>query len=215
MADESAARSSTVRVAIHSFDDLTRSGLLGYMRYDSRLVLAESGSEADVTVVAADVADAATLGLLRKLGQDAGEEGLDFVVVGRRWEANISVAVELGVRAVLLRTAFGAPDFVRTLITVARGGASLPPSLQAALMDQMRLIQQEVLAPRGLTASGVSTREVDVLRLVAEGWELSDIAKKLAFSERTIKYVLYGMMKRLHLRNRAHAVSYAIRAGLI
>ncbi|MFF4302676.1 response regulator transcription factor [Streptomyces sp. NPDC001601] len=61
----------------------------------------------------------------------------------------------------------------------------------------------------------MNAREVDVLRLLAEGWELADIADKLGFSERTIKYVLYGLMKRLDLRNRAHAVSYAIRAGLI
>lgn len=54
-----------------------------------------------------------------------------------------------------------------------------------------------------------------MLRLVAEGTELADIATKLSYSERTVKYILYGVMKRLHLKNRAHAVSYAIRAGII
>ncbi|WP_239013681.1 response regulator transcription factor [Streptomyces sioyaensis] len=51
--------------------------------------------------------------------------------------------------------------------------------------------------------------------MVSEGKELAEIAAKLCYSERTVKYILYGLMKRLQLRNRSHAVSYAIRAGLI
>jgi DNA-binding NarL/FixJ family response regulator len=137
------------------------------------------------------------------------------MVVWRRWNADVSALIDQGVRAVLWRDSFTPVDFARTLVTVAQGGGSLPSSLQGTLMQQVRLTQREILGPRGLTASGISTREVDVLRLVAEGQELSDIATKLSYSERTVKYVLYGLMKRLQLRNRAHAVSYAIRAGLI
>ncbi|MEC3993803.1 response regulator transcription factor [Actinacidiphila sp. DG2A-62] len=208
----------TVRVAVHSSDELTRAGLVSYLRYDRRLSLAETAREADVTVVAAEVANASTLGLLHRLAEDAGAEpgGLNFVVVvGRRWEADVSAAVDRGVRAVLPRGSFAATEFAQTLISVAQGGGSLPAPLQGALMEQIRVIQREVLAPRGLSASGVSAREVDVLRLLAEGCELADIADRLRFSERTIKYVLYGLMKRLELRNRTHAVSYAIRTGLI
>lgn len=207
-----------VRVAIHSSDGLTRAGLVSYLRHDRRLSLVETADEADVTVVAAEVANASTLGLLRRLAEDSGVEpdGMNFVVVvGRRWEADVSAAVDRGVRAVVSRGSFTAAEFTRTLIAVAQGGGSLPAPLQGALMEQLRVIQRDVLAPRGLSGNGVNAREVDVLRLLAEGWELADIAEKLCFSERTIKYVLYGLMKRLELRNRAHAVSYAIRTGLI
>jgi DNA-binding NarL/FixJ family response regulator len=54
---------------------------------------------------------------------------------------------------------------------------------------------------------------VDVLRLVAEGMDTSYIARKMNYSERTIKKVLADLMRRLDLRNRAHAVSYALRRG--
>jgi DNA-binding NarL/FixJ family response regulator len=54
-----------------------------------------------------------------------------------------------------------------------------------------------------------------VLRLVADGLDTHQIAEKLAYSERTIKNVLYGVMSRLQLRNRAHAVAYALREGYI
>lgn len=210
----------TVRVAIHAPEDLTRAGLVSYLKLDRRLSHATAVRDADVTVVAADTAGAATSDLLRDLSGE-GEPGSDsadsrFVLVAsRRWSADVSALVDQGVRAVLWRDSFTPADFARTVVTVAQGGGSLPSSLQGTLMQQVRLTQREILAPRGLTASGISTREVDVLRLVAEGQELSDIATKLNYSERTVKYVLYGLMKRLQFRNRAHAVSYAIRAGLI
>ena len=72
-----------------------------------------------------------------------------------------------------------------------------------------------MLAPRGLRFSGLSDREVDVLRLVAEGYDTGEIARRLAFSERTIKSVLHDVTTRLQLRNRAHAVAFAVREGFI
>ncbi|MGW2043477.1 hypothetical protein ACWCO4_36290, partial [Streptomyces virginiae] len=42
-----------------------------------------------------------------------------------------------------------------------------------------------------------------------------DLAAKLAYSERTVKNVMHGLTTRLHLRNRAHAVAYALREGYI
>jgi DNA-binding NarL/FixJ family response regulator len=77
------------------------------------------------------------------------------------------------------------------------------------------VLQREVLAPNGLSASGLEPREVSVLRLIAEGWGTEEIAKELAYSERTVKNVIFNLTTRLHLRNRAHAVAYALRAGVI
>lgn len=59
------------------------------------------------------------------------------------------------------------------------------------------------------------SREVAVLQLVAEGYDTAEIARTLSYSERTIKKVLHDMTKRLQLRNRSHAVAYAVRAGFI
>jgi DNA-binding NarL/FixJ family response regulator len=61
----------------------------------------------------------------------------------------------------------------------------------------------------------LSAREVDVLKLVAEGFDTREIAGKLCYSERTVKNVLHGLMLRLRLRNRAHAVAYAARHGYL
>ncbi|MEV0039332.1 response regulator transcription factor [Streptomyces sp. NPDC050804] len=209
----------TVRVAIHSSDAIVRAGLVSCLRNDRRtreVPLGPVGApvqEADVIVVAVDIADASSLDLLGGLCDKP--DARFAMVVGKQWQADVSTAVDRGVRAVLWHDSFSPAAFIQTLLTIADGGGSLPPTLQGTLMEQVRRTQREVLAPRGLTASGVSPREVDVLRLVAEGKELYEIATRLSYSERTVKYILYGLMKRMRLRNRAHAVSYAIRAGLI
>lgn len=205
----------TVRVAIHSSDAVVRAGLVSYLQNDRRTreVPADRIGEADVIVLAVDIAGASSLDLLTSLSDKP--EARYAMVVGKQWQADVSDAVDRGVRAVLWRDSFSPATFIQTLLTITEGGGSLPSNLQGTLMEQVHRTQREVLSPRGLTASGVSPREVDVLRLVAEGEELSDIATKLSYSERTVKYILYGLMKRLHLRNRTHAVSYAIRNGLI
>ncbi len=61
----------------------------------------------------------------------------------------------------------------------------------------------------------MAPREVDVLRLVAEGLDTRQISGKLAYSERTVKNVLHALTTRLQLHNRAHAVAYALREGYI
>jgi DNA-binding NarL/FixJ family response regulator len=71
------------------------------------------------------------------------------------------------------------------------------------------------LGPRGLTFTGLTEREVSVLRLVADGMDTSQIATRLCYSQRTVKNVLHDVTSRLHLRNRSHAVAYALRHGLI
>jgi DNA-binding NarL/FixJ family response regulator len=208
----------TVRVAIYAPDSLTRAGLISLLANDRRLVhVPVAKRDADVTVVATDIVDAATLGLLRRLGGDDrdGEEPCFVLMVGKRWDADVSEAVGCGVRAVLWRDTFTQTDWARTLLTFARGRSSSPTSSHRLPMPRARETQRDVLVPRGLREPGITSRETDILRLVADGEQLSDIAARLCYSERTVKYVLHGMIKRLDLRNRAHAVSYAIRCGLI
>ncbi|WP_229695079.1 helix-turn-helix transcriptional regulator [Streptomyces lacrimifluminis] len=202
-------------MAIHASDPIIRAGLASCLRDDRRVdeVPPDRLHEAHVVVVAVDNADVSTLDLLRGLSD---KPDVRFaLVVGRQWQTDIAAAVDLGVRAVLWRNSFTPANFIRTLLSLAEGGGSLPPTLQGTLMQQIQWVQREVLAPRSLAASGIAPREADVLRLVAEGKEFAEIATKLSYSERTVKYILHGVMKRMQLRNRAHAVSYAIRAGLI
>ena len=72
-----------------------------------------------------------------------------------------------------------------------------------------------MLAPRGLTFSGLTERETSVLRLLSQGCDTAEVGRRLFYSERTVKNIIHDVTSRLELRNRAHAVAYAIREGLI
>ncbi|MFD6288477.1 LuxR C-terminal-related transcriptional regulator [Streptomyces sp. NPDC060205] len=190
-------RTGTVGVAIHASAPLVRAGLAGFVALDPRLheLPRHRIREADAIVVAMDVADASALDLLPSLSDEPGARFL--VVVGRQWRADLSAARERGVRAVVWWD-FCSPDvFARTVRAVAGSDAS------------------DGSAPTPPRAPALNSREVDVLRLIAEGKQCDEIAVELSYSERTVRYILYGAMKRTRTRNRAHAVSYAIRAGLI
>ena len=97
----------------------------------------------------------------------------------------------------------------------AAGDGTIPPDLLGRLLSQLRDLQSNVLSPRGLTLAGLAEREIEVLKLVAEGLDTGEIAEKLCYSERTVKNVLHHLTTRLQLRNRSHAVAYAMRNGLI
>ena len=97
----------------------------------------------------------------------------------------------------------------------ATGRISNESPVGRALLGKRVGEEVQVLAPRGMTFSGLTEREIEVLRLVAEGYDTAEIAKTICFSERTIKSILHDVTTRLQLRNRAHAVAYAVREGLI
>jgi len=101
------------------------------------------------------------------------------------------------------------------VLAVSAGQALLPPAVQGQLLDQVEQVHRNVLAPRGITASGLTVREVTVLRLMSEGLEVAEIALLMSYSERTIKKILSAVLSRFGLRNRTQAVSYAIRLGVI
>jgi DNA-binding NarL/FixJ family response regulator len=66
-----------------------------------------------------------------------------------------------------------------------------------------------------MAVGGLTAWEIDVLRLLAEGWDAARIASELGCSTRTVINVIYRLTTRLGLRNRSHAVAYAIRNGAI
>jgi DNA-binding NarL/FixJ family response regulator len=104
---------------------------------------------------------------------------------------------------------------VRAIISAAAGDGGVPPDLLGGLLNRVSMIQQRVLGPRGLTLSGLTSRELEVLKLLADGYDTAEVARRLAYSERTVKNVVQDITRRHNLRNRTHAVAYALRQGLI
>lgn len=75
----------------------------------------------------------------------------------------------------------------------------------------LTLVSDNVPDPR----PALTPRECDVLALVADGMSTREVARRMAYSERTIKNILQDLTSRLHLNNRTQAVAYAVRNGWI
>ena len=67
----------------------------------------------------------------------------------------------------------------------------------------------------GIDLTGLSSRKADVLRLMSQGKNTGEIALQLSYSDRTVTNILHDVTTRFHLRNRTHAVAFALREGLI
>jgi DNA-binding NarL/FixJ family response regulator len=130
-------------------------------------------------------------------------------------DAGLLAAVEAGTCAIIRRGDARTDVLVRSIRAADAGDGAIPPDLLGRLLDHVSHLQATVLTPRGLSFSGLTTREVDVLRLIADGFDTTEVASRLSYSERTVKNVVADVTRRHGLRNRTHAVAYALRQGLI
>jgi DNA-binding NarL/FixJ family response regulator len=201
----------TVRVLIDASDPVSRAGVRAMLRPAREVELVVPGERADVLLLVEPAVPAARLEEVNRLRGKAR----CVVVTDALAERDMMAAARCGVVSVLPAATVTAGRLVSAIVGVKHGRATLPPHLQAALLRQLTELRRDLLAPNGLTLSGLDARELDVLSLIAEGFRTDEIAAKLSYSEGTVKGVLHGTMTRLGLVNRAHAVAYAIRAGAL
>ncbi|SDJ53697.1 DNA-binding response regulator, NarL/FixJ family, contains REC and HTH domains [Actinokineospora alba] len=131
-------------------------------------------------------------------------------------QAELWSAIEHGLVVLVPRSeATNRSRLLRAITDARKGRGDLPAEQLGAVLQGLKNLQENTLTPRDLTLSGLSQRETEVIRLLADGLDTAEIAERLIYSERTVKNVLHNMLSRLNLRNRAHAVGYALRQGLI
>jgi DNA-binding NarL/FixJ family response regulator len=204
-----------VPVAVHASDPISREGALSQLRRYPEVLLREESESGPGTValLVEETLDEAALTRLRRLVRSEGARAV--LVVGALRETELLDVIECGVGAIVWRHEATATRLVAAVLAAARGDGDLPADLLGRLISQVGSLHRGAAGRSGAPASGLTPREVDVLRLVAEGLDTGEIASKLSYSERTVKNVMHGLTTRLHLRNRAHAVAHALREGYI
>jgi DNA-binding NarL/FixJ family response regulator len=209
------AATTHLTVLIAADDPLSRAGVESQLRGERSIRLVESaaGEPSVLAVVVAEAVDGDVVTLLRHLRRDGVEKSV--LVVTRLDDAGMLLAVENGVAGLLRRAEATTKSLVDTLQSVDSGDGALPADLLGRFMDQVGRLQRRVLAPRGLTFTGLTEREIAVLTLLAEGHDTSEVGRRLFYSERTVKNVVHDITSRFDLRNRTHAVAFAIREGHI
>ncbi len=213
-----------VSVIVRATDPVSEAGLTAQLRTSNELRVLDLEPAEDngltspdgspvVAVVGADRIDADALRLLRHVHRSGTRRVL--MVLAHVDDTALSQVVEAGATSLIRRSEATPAQLISAIRATKRGESFISPDLLGRLVDQVRHLQQHVLSPSGMHLSGFSDREVDVLRLLAEGYTTSEVAGELSYSERTIKSILHDITTRFQLKTRSHAVAYALRMGLI
>ncbi|WP_407705581.1 response regulator [Streptomyces niveiscabiei] len=122
-------------------------------------------------------------------------------------------ALKAGARGYLTKDA-GGDEIVRAVHSVLSGDAGLSPSIQRRLLERLSEPEPEPVEPAG-PPDGLTLRETEVLILIADGLSNQEISRRLHVSTTTVKTHINNLFAKTGLKDRAQAVSYAYRKGLV
>lgn len=190
------SRVRVLTVAVVSSTPLLKAGAACMLREDPHLWIASEPTSARVVVLVEQVCARPHLVHLTEVLDGAV---IPCVLVAVRLdEEDLPLAVECGVVQVLNRDSITQPQLVAAVRAACLPKADGPLSLAEVA-----------------TSPVLTDRECELLRGISEGLSCEQIAARLHCSERTVKNVLRSVLARLRLNNRAQAVAYAIREGVI
>ncbi len=215
--DYGARKMPDLRIMIVADDTLSRAGLAALVSNQPGLLVTGQAASGDLAASAGvylpevmlwDLGWDPTGGLARLAGwhDDPGLAALPLVALLPD-AARAAEAWGAGARGLLLRDV-AAQRLAAALQAAARGLAVLDPALAGALVATR---EQAPIAP----AESLTPREIEVLRLLAEGLPNKAIARRLAISEHTVKFHVNAILGKLGVESRTEAVVRATRLGLV
>ena len=207
----------TVKVLIVDDHPVVRVGLRGVIEGEQDMeVVGEAGNGAEALARVADAGSGGVDVVLMdlRMPQMGGVEAIKelrrtassvrvLVLTTFDTDRDVLPAIEAGATGYLLKDT-GRDELVRAIRTAARGEAVLSPSVATRLLGQVR-------AP----VDALSAREMEVLKLIADGATNREAAVRLFISEATVKSHVLHIYTKLGVNDRAAAVAEAFRRGLL
>ena len=230
-----------LRVVLVDDHRLMREGLKDFLSLRGVDVVGEGGNGHDAVRLARDLHPDVLLmdlsmpeltGLeATRLIQAESPSQVIVILTASEVEADLFEAIKSGARGYLLKS-LDPELLIGHLEAAARGEAALTPALAAKILQELArsaipggppsdppsgepappIVRSSSPAPSDVEP--LTAREHDVLDLVVRGASNREIADSLIVSENTVKYHLKNILQKLHLRNRAEVVAYALRQGL-
>lgn len=217
-----------IRILLADDHDILREGLKALLSMQSDMVIvgeAYTGRDAvelaerlqpDVVLLDVSMPELDGLEACRRIRARAPEVQVLILTMHER-EDYLRQALEAGAAGYLVkRTA--ATELRLAVRAVAHGETFLSPSMARTLVRTYLSLREEGAAADASAADpyeSLSSREREVLKLVAEGCTNQDIADQLVLSVKTVQAHRARLMEKLGLRDVTHLVRYAVRRGLV
>lgn len=128
-------------------------------------------------------------------------------------------AVKSGASGYLLKSISG-DAFIEALQGLENDVPPFSPGLAARLLNEfaklssLEDVRSVVSTLKEKAVNGLTERQTEVLRLVAEGLTYREVGERLSLSERTVRFHMTEIISRLHLENRSQVLAYAGKLGL-
>ncbi|HMC37023.1 MAG TPA: response regulator transcription factor [Actinomycetota bacterium] len=129
-------------------------------------------------------------------------------------EADLYEAIKAGASGYLLKE-ISIDEVADAVRSVWAGQSRISPSMAAKLLTEFAAMSKRAEERQQLPAPRLTDREMEVLKLVAQGLNNRDIAKELFISENTVKNHIRNILEKLHLHSRMEAVVYAVKEKLL
>jgi len=201
----------TIRIAIADDHAMFRQGLKSVLAQESDVAIVGEAERVDEIAALLDRAPCdillLDLNMDRKVTSDIAQLAAraKIIILTASEDADEAVsALREGAHGIVLKR-FAIQTLMDAVRTVITGDTWLPPRLQTRMATELR----------GTTRIALTTRERDIVRLVARGLRNGEVAGKLFISEETVKTHLNNIFRKLNLRDRVELTLYAVRVGLI
>jgi DNA-binding NarL/FixJ family response regulator len=216
------SESPPLRVLVVDDQELVRAGFRMILERSGLDVVGEAGDGVEAVRLADEHAPDVILMDVRMPRMDGIEATRQ--IVARSPSARIVVlttfdldeyvyeAVKAGASGFLLKD-ISPVDLVHAVGVVARGDALLAPTLTRRLLD--RYVERPLPGTRPDALATATDRELDVLRLLAQGRSNAEIAAELFLSEATVKTYVSRLLAKLDLRDRVQLTVLAYECGLV
>ena len=129
-------------------------------------------------------------------------------------EDDLYVAIKAGANGYLLKE-ISVEEVAEAIRAVVQGQSLISPSMASKLLSEFNTLVKKAEEKQQFPAPALTSRELEVLRLVAKGMSNREIADQLYISENTVKNHVRNILEKLHLHSRMQAVMYAVREQLI
>ncbi len=210
-----------ITVLIVDDHQMVRQGVRAFLEKQPDIsVVGEAASGAEALRLAAELAPDVTLMDLvmpemdgvettRRLKQVSPRSQV-IILTSYHDDEHIFPAIRAGALSYVLKDV-SSGELVEIVRKAARGEAVMHPHVAARVMEELRG------GPRAQTpfSSDLSERELETLRLIAEGLNNAEIAERLVISEHTVKRHVSNILSKLHLVDRTQAAVYAWREGVV